>query len=627
MNSSTEQQQSDNVNPIPFKAETRQILDILIHSLYTDQEIFLRELISNASDALARMNFEMLTNRDILDPDTALEIRINPNSDDNTLIISDTGIGMTAEELVENLGTIAHSGAKAFVTASQAENVDLSEIIGQFGVGFYSAFMVADWIKVVSRSYRPDSDAAIWYCTGSDTYTIESAEKTKRGTDVILKLKDDISEFTQQGRLREIIRRHSDFIPFPIYIGDQEDQINRQTTLWRQQPRDVSEEEYYDFYKQLTLDFENPFEYTHLNIDAPVQLYSILYIPAKFESNIFSLRKDTGLKLFSRKVLIQEYCKDLLPQYLRFIQGVVDSEDLPLNVSRESVQSNRIMVNLKKIITSKAINLIETMASDEPDDYIRFWEEFRLLIKEGIATEQEDFEPLYPLLRFHTTKHIDEWSSLENYLERRISDQNEIYYLLADDESSAFHSPHLDIFRKLDLEVILFTDTVDPFVMIRMDKYKDHPLTNVASPDIKLPDIDREDQEGEVSSSIPADDWITIIERFKSELGDRVSDVRITDRLSDSPARLVDPQEAPDLEIQRVYQYLQEDIQLPKKVMELNPRHPILIGLNELSAEDELSSLIILQLYEDSLLSEGSHPDPASMVYNIQKLMEEVLKK
>ena len=322
--------------PIPFKAETRQLLDILIHSLYTEREIFLRELISNASDALTRVNYEMLTNRDVLDPDVELAIHISADVNNHTLTISDTGIGMTADELRDNLGTIAHSGARAFASAMQQGAKSISDIIGQFGVGFYSAFMVAKSIRVTSRSYMPGAQAAAWICTGEDTYTIESADKPSRGTTIILELKDDASEFEQEHRLQEIIRKHSAFISFPIYLGEETEQINRQCALWRQPPRQVEKKDYVDFYQQLTLDFNPPLTYTHLSVDAPVQMYAILFVPDNPERGIFSLRKDDGLKLFSRKILIQEYCKDLLPNYFRFIQGVVDTEDLPLNVSRES---------------------------------------------------------------------------------------------------------------------------------------------------------------------------------------------------------------------------------------------------------------------------------------------------
>ena len=389
--------------PIPFKAETRQLLDILIHSLYTEREIFLRELISNASDALTRINFEMLTNRDVLDPDVELAIYVTFDKEQNTLTIRDTGVGMTAAELGENLGTIAHSGARAFVTAAQNGVKSISEIIGQFGVGFYSAFMVAESIQVTSRTYYPDSQAATWICAGEDTYTIQPSEQKSRGTTVTLHLKPDATEYLDEYRLREIIRRHSEFISFPIYLGKESEQVNRQTALWRQPPRKVEKRDYEDFHRQLTLDPLPPLTFTHLAVDAPVQMYAILFVPASANRGIFSLRKEDGVKLYSRKILIQEYCKDLLPQYLRFIQGVVDSEDLPLNVARESYQASRVIAQLKSLITSKAIEMLTKFASDQPDEYKKFWTEFGVYTKEGIAIETTEVEVLSPLLRFPTT--------------------------------------------------------------------------------------------------------------------------------------------------------------------------------------------------------------------------------
>ena len=616
------QQQAGN-EQIPFKAETRQLLDILIHSLYTEREIFLRELISNASDALTRANFEILTNRQVLDTDAPLEIRVIPDAEKNTLTITDTGIGMTSAEMIENLGTIAHSGAKAFVNAASQGQQNLADIIGQFGVGFYSAFMVADWIRVVSRPYQPDAQPAAWYSEGEDSYQIEPADKTGRGTSVILHLKEDAAEFLQEARLREIIRKHSDFIPFPIYIGDQEEQINRQTALWRQSPREVEEKEYEEFYKQLTLDFEPPLAHAHMVVDAPVQLYALLFVPEGPERNIFSLRKDHGLKLYARKVLIQEYNKELLPEYLQFVEGVVDSEDLPLNISRESVQSNRIMANLKRLVTNKAIDMLAQLAKDDQETYSRFWKSYDRFIKQGVAIEQHEPESLYPLLRFRTTARPDEWSSLEDYLERMPEEQQEIYYILGDDERSVIYSPHLDVVRKLGYEVLLLTDPFDSFMLARLNEYKDHKLANVATADLKLPE--KEASEGETPA--PEGDTPALVERFKSLLGERVSDVRTTMRLSDSPARLVDPEGALNQEMQRVYRLLNREYEVPKKVLELNPRHPILVQLSGLPEDSPLVPLVVEQVYEDALLIEGLHPDPASMISRIQKLMESALEK
>ncbi|MFZ0531867.1 MAG: molecular chaperone HtpG, partial [Anaerolineales bacterium] len=541
MNDQTKQNTRETPQPIPFKAETRQLLDILIHSLYTEREIFLRELISNASDALTRMSFETLTNRNVLDSDAELSITITSDPSAGTLTISDTGIGMTSDELVENLGTIAHSGARAFITAAKEGSKNISEIIGQFGVGFYSAFMVAEWIRVISRSYLPGATAASWFCTGEDTYTIESAQKPDRGTTVIIKLKEDAKEFVQESRLRDVIKKHSDFVSFPIYLGEKKEQANKQTAIWRQTPRKVEKKDYEDFYHQLTLDFSPPLTYVHLSVDAPVQMYAILYVPSKSERNLFSIRKEDGLKLYSCNVLIQEYCKDVLPEYYRFIQGVVDTEDLPLNVSRETIQANRIMVNLKQLITSKITGALEKLAKDEAENYYKFWEEFGRYIKEGVAIEQTEPDSLYPLLRFHTTNITDQWSSLDDFIGRMRPEQKDIYYIMGDDERSVIYSPHLDIIKKHGLEVLLLTEPIDPFMVVRLAKYKDHNLVNVSSPDIKLPPMEKE-PENETKPSLDPNQWVALIDRFKSQLGEKITDVRMTDRLSDSPARLVDPE-------------------------------------------------------------------------------------
>lgn len=610
---------------VPFKAETRKLLGILINSLYTERDIFLRELLSNASDALTRLDFEMLTDRNVLDPDAELSIRIIPDKEKQTLTITDTGIGMTQPELVENLGTIAHSGAEAFIQAAQSGSNHLSDMIGQFGVGFYSAFMVADWIRVTSRSYKPDGQAAVWYSTGADRYTVGPAEKETRGTTVELHLRSDATEFLEENRLRDIIRKHSDFIPFPIYIGDSQEQVNRQTAIWRQSPRSVEEKDYFEFYKQLTLDFEAPLTYTHMTVDAPVQMYAVLFIPGTSDRGLFSPRKEEGLKLYSRKVLIQEYSKDLLPEYLRFVQGVVDSEDLPLNVSRETVQSNKIMAQLKKLITAKVLDMLRALAKDKPEEYQKFWVAFGNYIKQGISTEQTDYEALYPLLRFHTTANPETWSSLDDVVERMKPGQTELYYILGEDERSLIYSPHLDLFRKWNIEVIYLTDPLDSFMLLRLNKYQDHDLKNVAAADVHLPS--EEPIEGETPAETkPSETLEPVIARFKKQLGDRVSEVRTTDRLSDSPARLVDAEGSLNPEMQRVYKIINRDFKAPQKILEINPAHPLIERFGSLPEDDPLGPMIVEQIYEDALLIEGLHPDPASMISRIQKLMEAALK-
>ena len=618
------------LNPIPFKAETRQLLDILIHSLYSEREIFLRELISNASDALTRVDFELLRSREVFEPGAELAIHIRVDEKENTLTVSDSGIGMTAAEMVENLGTIAHSGARDFIAAAQAatdpsEQHKLSGLIGQFGVGFYSAFMVADWIRVTSRSYLPEAEAASWYSTGSDTYTIEPAEKGDRGTTITLKLKEDASEFIKPYRLREIVRKHSDFIPFPIYIGEDTDPANERTAIWRQSPREVEKETYESFYKQLTLDPEAPMLYTHMSVDAPVQVYAVLFIPSSAERGMFVLRREPGLKLYARNVLIQEYNKDMLPEYLGFVQGVVDSEDLPLNVSRETFQANRVMANLKKLVTGKVLDMLKKLAEEDKEKYEHFWDEFGRFIKQGVAMDEREPDELYPLLRFRTSAQPETWSSLDDYVSRMQTDQKSIYYIMGDDERSVIHSPHLDVIRRYGYEALTLTDPVDAFMILRLMKYKDYKLENVASPTLELPEK-AEEKPAETTESEPEMDTAALVERFRSELGDQVGDVRTTNKLNEAPARLIDPSGALTAEMQRAYRLLDREFESPKKVLEINPKHPIVAGVQDLPEDSPLAKLIIEQVYEDALLIEGLHPDPASMVQRIQKLMEEILK-
>ncbi|MBC8505058.1 MAG: molecular chaperone HtpG [Anaerolineales bacterium] len=614
--------------PIAFKAEIKQLLNILIHSLYTDREIFLRELISNASDALTQMDFLMLTDHNVLEPDAELAIRLSVDEDEKIITISDSGIGMTRDELSTNLGTIAQSGARAFLDAAE-EGVDqqqLTDVIGQFGVGFYSVFMVAEWVRVTSRSYKPRAKAASWYATGGDTFTVEAAEKKDRGTTIQIKLNEDTEEFANEGRLRDIIKTHSDYVRFPIFVGDAEEQTNRQTAIWRQSSREVQDDEYTEFYKHLTLDFEDPITRVHFVADAPLRIFSLLYIPSKPERNMFSLRKEDGLKLYARKILIQEYTTDLLPQHFRFIQGVVDSEDLPLNVSRETIQATALMARIKKILTGQVTKQLQAMADKEPEKYAQFWASFGPFIKEGIASQETDRESLFPFVRFHTTIQPESWVSLSEYVQRMKDDQDKIYYILGDDDRSVARSPHLDYFRKHGYEVITLTDPMDSFMLMGLREYADYELQNVAAPDLELPAAEQTPEDEPVPEALPKKDFEKIVERFKWHLGERVTDVRATERLSDSVARLVDPEGSMGQEMQRVYRLVDREYEVPKKVLELNPSHPIVLKLHEIPGEDERNATIIEQIYESALLIEGLHPDPASMLPRIQTLMEAALK-
>jgi HSP90 family molecular chaperone len=606
-----------------FKAETRQLLDILIHSLYKEREVFLRELLSNASDALNRLHYEMLTNHQVLDPGAELKIHVAVDKEKRLLTIQDTGIGMTRDEIIENLGTIAQSGARKFLEAAREKQADLINVIGQFGVGFYSVFMVAESVRVTSRSYHPRARAVTWYATGEDHYQVGPAEMAERGTKVEIKLKEEAAEFAEEYRLKEIIHRHSDYIGFPIYVGDSKEPVNKRTSLWRTSRQEVTEEQYKEFYRQATLDYEEPLLHIHMITDVPVQLYALLYIPQKAERGIFSLRKEDGLKLYSRNILIDEYNKDLLPEYLRFIQGVVDSEDLPLNVSRETIQATGLMAGLKKVLTNQVIKELEELAKKDPAKYETFWKEFSGYIKQGIASVPGEADKLAGLLRFKTNRHPDSWNSLEDYVGRFQPEQKVIYYIVGEDPRSILRSPHLDYFQAKGTEVLLLTEPMDSFMLMGLRKYKDYELKNVAQEKVETPE---KPAEGEQPEKIAEADFQTLVERFKQVLGERLTDVRASNRLSQSVARLVDPEGALNPEMQRVYKYLGKEYEVPKKILELNPSHSILKNLLKLEAGSELQTLVIEQIYDSALLVEGLHPDPSSMAPRVQQLIEAALK-
>jgi molecular chaperone HtpG len=615
---------SENVQQFSFKAETKQLLYILIHSLYKEREVFLRELLSNASDALNRLRFEMVTNRDVVDPQAELEIHITADKENRLLTIQDSGIGMTQEEIIENLGTIAQSGARKFIEATKDKQVDFSKVIGQFGVGFYSVFMVAEWVRVTSRSFKPEAEAVSWYATGEDNYQVSPAEMIERGTKVEIKLKEDAAEFAEEFRLKNIIHRHSDYIGFPIYVGDSKEPVNKQTSLWRTSRQELTEEQYKEFYKQTTLDFEDPLLHIHMVTDAPVQLYALLYIPSKLDRGMFALRKDEGLKLYSRNILIDEYNKDLLPEYLRFIQGVVDSEDLPLNVSRETVQSSGLMPKLKKVLTNQVLKELETLAKNNTEKYQTFWQEFGGYIKQGLSSYTADEEKLHSLVRFKTNLNPETWSSLEDYVSRMKEGQKFIYYIVGDDPKSVLRSPHLDYFHAQGTEVLLLTEPMDSFMLMGLRKHKDFELKNVAQADIDASQTPKEEEEAE---KIPDADFSSLAERFKQVLGERVTDVRASNRLSQSVARLVDPDGTMNPELQRVYRYLGKEYEVPKKILELNPSHTILKNLLTLESSSELQTAIIEQIYDSALLVEGLHPDPSSIVPRVQQIIEAALAR
>ena len=423
-------------------------------------------------------------------------------------------------------------------------------------------------------------------------------------------------------RVKNIIHKHSDYIGFPIYVGESKDAVNKQTSLWRTSKQEVSAEQYQEFYRQTTLDFEEPLTHIHIATDAPVQLYALLYIPGKAERGMFSSRKEDGLKLYTRNILIDEYNKDLLPEYLRFVQGVVDSEDLPLNVSRETVQSSGLMPKLKKVLTNQVIRELENIAKNNAEKYNAFWQEFGPYLKQGIAANPMETETINPLLRFKTNLNPEAWSSLEDYVSRLKEGQTEIFYIIGEDPKSVLRSPHLEYFHSQGTEVLLLTDPLDSFMLMGLRKYKEFELKNVAQADV---DTSKKSQDEPEAEKIADEDFNTLIERFKEVLGENVADVRASTRLSQSVSRLTDPDGTMNPELQRVYKYLGKEYEIPKKVLELNPSHPMLKKLLKLESGSELQNVIIEQIYDSALLVEGLHPDPSSIAARVQQIMEAAL--
>ena len=624
-----------------FQAETQQLLDILVHSLYTEREIFLRELVSNASDALNRMQFEQLTNQNVMNPDLELRIAISVDEEAGTLTISDTGVGMTRDDMIENLGTIARSGAKRFIEAmKEAPNKSATQdIIGQFGVGFYSVFMVADKVRVVSRSFQPDAEAVAWEADGGTSYRIEAAEREERGTDITIYLNEEAKQdFTQEWQIKNTIQRHSNYVTFPIYVGEAENPVNDQQAIWRQAPAEIEEDTYNNFYRMMTMDFGEPLHRIHMRADVPLQFYALLFVPSSGEQNMFSLRKEPGLKLYARKVLIQEYNKDLLPEYLQFVQGVVDSEDLPLNVSRESVRADRIIARLRTSLKNRVLGDLKKMAAKnhdekandgEQDNYLNIYKQFGRFLKQGLVAAPEDRDDLTQLLLFNTTLDDDEntWYALDEYVGRMAEGQNEIYYIMADDFTSARRSPHLDAFRQRGIEVLYFTDPVDPVIPMGLSDYKGYKLRSVDESDIDLRDVGTTpaDEPQEATEPLPEDTFGTLQERVKNVLGGRVSDVRESKTLVGSPARLVSTDGGAQRHMFRINRLLDREFELPVKTLELNPRHPLmhnLVSMMQANPGNQLIDVAIEQVFETALLQDGIHPDPAAMAERLNLLLQ-----
>jgi molecular chaperone HtpG len=613
-----------------FKAETKKLLDILVHSLYTSKEIFVRELISNSSDALDKQRFESNKGTDIADKDLPLEIKINFDDKKNTITISDTGIGMTRDELIANIGTIAKSGSEDFLKQLAENKEAVNNIIGRFGIGFYSVFMVAKEVIIKTKSYKKDEVAVEWKSDGLGDYEISDIdEQINRGTTIEIFLKDEAKEFSEKYRLESIIKKHSNFVSFPIYLENEK--INTIAAIWREPKSNLKKEQYDEFYKFLTYDNEEPFETIHTSVDAPIQFNSLLFIPKKSYEYWRFNRDDYGLDLYVRRVLIQHQNKELLPEYLSFVKGVVDSEDLPLNISRETLQENIIFTKIAQSVTSNILSDLIKVAKDSPERYAEFWKEHGRIFKLGYMdfTNSEKYQQL---LRFNSSvsKDAKELVSLEDYVGRMKKDQKEIYYSLGTSKEAIDLNPHLEIFKAKGLEVLYLYDPVDEFVITSIRKHKDFDFKSVDGVDLKeldkIEDVVKDEEPKEKFSKEDDKAFGKLMLKMKEILGERVTEVKESKRLKDSPSCLINPDDTMSSTMQKILNLSNQGLPMPaqKRLMEINKDHKLIRNLMNVFKKNESDPFITdttEQLYESALLLEGNLEDPHKLVNRLNKML------
>ncbi len=633
---------TQNERSFEFQAEIRQLLDILIHSVYTSKDVFIRELISNATDALEKVRFSKVGGAEVYEPDRAEEIRIESREEDGSkiLVISDSGIGMTEEEAQVNLGTIAHSGATAFLenlkaaTASgegegEESKPDLS-LIGRFGVGFYSVFMAAEKVVVTSRSATPDAKPIVWSSDGLGSFTISDTLESDvpRGTRIEIWLKGDEERFADLENVRSAITKYSNFVPFPIFVDDE--QLNRVTALWREQPSQVDEEQYKEFFEYLSFGGQEHILKLHFAVDVPLQFSSLLFVPKTNTELLGFGEREVSIQLYVKRVLIDGENKDLLPKYLRFVTGVVESEDLPLNVSRETLQENAIITKMRDTLTRKLLDLFLKLAKDEPEQYEEFWKTFGRILKEG----HQDFanrEKFVDLLRFNSSTCEDEdgQRSLAAYVEAMPESQKAIYYLSGASREAIQKDARLEIFRKRGIEVFYLIDVADEFVVAGLGTYSEKQL--VSADQVKPEDLDgvetesSEDDSEESKVEVPSADIGLLNVRCKEVLGDRVVDVRVSDRLVDSPACLIN-EDGMSTHLDRVMRMMNKDSELPKRILELNPKHTLIRNLASIVATDAKDPFVTQaceQIFEGAMLVDGFLTDPHRLVERMNSILEE----
>lgn len=628
-----------------FQTEAKQLLQLMIHSLYSNKEIFLRELISNASDAADKLRFEALSDAKLYEDDADLAIRVEFDKEAKTVTISDNGIGMSRDEVIEHLGTIAKSGTAEFLKKLSGDQQKDSHLIGQFGVGFYSAFIVASQVEVLTRrAGLSPSEGVRWVSSGEADFTIETIEKAGRGTTIILHLNKDSEEFADNYRLRSIIKKYSDHIAIPVIMKSEplppapaaegeeapepeepkDETINAATALWTLSRNEIKDEEYQAFYKHVSHDFEDPLAWSHNRVEGKLEYTSLLYLPGRAPFDMWQREASRGLKLYVQRTFIMDDAEQFLPLYLRFIKGVVDSNDLSLNVSREILQKDPAIDSMKSALTKRVLDMLSKMAKNEPEKYARFWAEFGQVLKEGPAEDFSNKEKIAKLFRFSST-HTDkpeQDQSLEQYIERMKEGQKKIYYVVGENFNTAKNSPHLEVFRKKGIEVLLFSDRIDEWLMSHLTEFDGKPFQNIGKGELDLGDLDTEEEKQEQEKLSKEHEGL--IERVKSAVGEKVNEVRVTHRLTSSPACLVVNEFDMGAQMRRIMEQAGQTLPETKPILELNPTHPLVEKLDQEQDEDRFKELTLV-LFDQAHLAEGGQlDDPAAYVHRLNKLLLEL---
>ena len=637
-----------------FQTEVRKLLDLMIHSLYSNKEIFLRELISNASDAADKLRFEALSDDSLYEGDGDLKVRVSFDRDARTITVRDNGVGMTREEVAANLGTIARSGTRRFFESLTGDSAKDAQLIGQFGVGFYSCFIVSDRVTVTSRrAGRPAAEGVRWESGGEGEFTVETVEVEPRGTEVVLHLREDEDEFLDRYRLRSIVRKYSDHVSIPILMpgegkaGDRdadkddgkddtgtdagdEETINAATALWTRNRSELGDDDYKGFYKHVSHDFEDPLAWVHSRVEGTLEYSVLLFIPARVPFDLWDRNVRRGVKLYVRRVFIMDDAEHLMPAYLRFVRGVVDSADLPLNVSREILQENRQIQSIRSGSVKRVLDLLSGLARDEPEKYATFWEHFGRVLKEGVVEDDRNREQIAKLLRFASTRDAGDAQtvSLDDYVGRMKEGQKGIYYVTADGYRTARNSPHLEVFDKHGLEVLLLADPIDEWLVMHLTEYEDKPLVSVMKGELDLGDVageddaSRDEADGDGGGAGAGDaDHAPVLEKFREALGERVKDVRATRRLSTSPACLVSEEHEMSRHLERILGAAGQKIDGARPILEVNPDHPMVARLAAEADPDRYKDWASL-IFDQALLSEGGKlEDPATFVRRMNELI------